>query len=191
LINSFEHIEQNWQQKFRYHIGVKPYHSIPELWFLRIFVYLLISGAFALTLLTTWGLTTFYFKKVLAALLQGFTVVKITIIPLRILIALFIFSIGGIGGGIVKTSFFPSIASDRVVVNLKMVQGTNEMITDSIISEIENIAWQVNDTFTKKQTGNVPVIQNIIKRIGPGSSNGSLTINLLPEGYCCTRFVKK
>lgn len=95
-------------------------------------------------------------------------------------IALLIFSIGALGGGIIKTSFFPSIASDRVSINLKMLQGTNEMITDSIISEIENVAWQVNKEFTKKQTDNMPVIQNIIKRIGPGTSNGSLTINLLP-----------
>jgi len=95
-------------------------------------------------------------------------------------IALLIFSIGGLGGGIVKTSFFPSIASDRVSINLKMLQGTNEKITDSIISEIEKAAWKVNDEFTKKQTGNISVIENIIKRIGPGSANGSLNINLLP-----------
>jgi multidrug efflux pump subunit AcrB len=105
---------------------------------------------------------------------------KHKVLGFAIPIALLIFSIGGIGGGIVKTSFFPSIASDRVVINLKMLQGTNEMITDSIISEIEEVAWKINDEFTKEQTGNVPVIQNIIKRIGPGSSNGSLTINLLP-----------
>lgn len=95
-------------------------------------------------------------------------------------ISLLIFSIGAIGGGIVRTSFFPSIASDRVSINLKMLQGTNEKITDSIISEIETAAWEVNEEFTKKQTGNVSVIDNIIKRIGPGTSNGSLTINLLP-----------
>ncbi|RXP53066.1 efflux RND transporter permease subunit [Lutibacter sp. HS1-25] len=95
-------------------------------------------------------------------------------------IALLIFSIGAIGGGIVKTSFFPSIASDRVSIDLKMLQGTNEKITDSIISKIEAAAWEVNNEFTKKQTGNIPVFENIIKRIGPGTSNGSLTINLLP-----------
>jgi len=95
-------------------------------------------------------------------------------------IALLIFSIGGLGGGIVKTSFFPSIASDRVSINLKMLQGTNEKITDSIISEIEAAAWKINDEFTKKQSTNEPVIQNIIKRIGPGSAIGTLTINLLP-----------
>jgi len=95
-------------------------------------------------------------------------------------LSLLIFSIGGLGGGIVKTSFFPSIASDRISINLKMLQGTNEMITDSIISEIEKVAWEVNKEYTEKQTGNQQVIENIIKRIGPGSANGSLTINLLP-----------
>ncbi|QCX39366.1 efflux RND transporter permease subunit [Aureibaculum algae] len=95
-------------------------------------------------------------------------------------IALLIFSIGALGGGIVRTSFFPSVASDRVSIDLTMPQGTNEKITDSIISSIEVAAWKVNEEYTKKQTGNVSVIENIIKRIGPGTSNGTLTINLLP-----------
>lgn len=95
-------------------------------------------------------------------------------------IALLIFSIGALQGGIVRTAFFPSVASDRVSIDLKMLQGTNEKITDSIISEIEKIAWEVNEEYTGKQTSGESVIQNIIKRIGPGSANGSLTINLLP-----------
>jgi len=105
---------------------------------------------------------------------------KNRILGTAIPVALLVISLGAIGGGIVRMSFFPSIASDRISVNLKMPQGTNEMITDSIISEIEDKAWLINDEFTEKQTGNEPVIQNIIRRIGPGSSNGSLTINLLP-----------
>ena len=105
---------------------------------------------------------------------------KHKILGFAIPIALLIASIGALGGGIVKTAFFPSIASDRISINLKMLQGTNEMITDSIISEIEEIAWQINEEFTKKQIGNTPVVENIIKRIGPGTSNGSLTVNLLP-----------
>jgi multidrug efflux pump subunit AcrB len=95
-------------------------------------------------------------------------------------VALLIVSIGAIGGGIVGTSFFPRIASDRISVNLEMPQGTNEMITDSIISMIEEKVWLVNDEFTEKQTNNEQVVRNVIKRIGPGTSNASLTINLLP-----------
>ena len=95
-------------------------------------------------------------------------------------IALLIFSIGAIGGGIVGTSFFPRIASDRVSITLKMPQGTNEKITDSIISSIEEKVWDVNKQYDKQQFNNEPVVQNIIKRIGPGTSNASLTVNLLP-----------
>ncbi|QXP65974.1 efflux RND transporter permease subunit [Polaribacter sp. AHE13PA] len=94
-------------------------------------------------------------------------------------IALLIFSITSIGGGIVRTSFFPSIASDKIQVTLKMPQGTNEQITDSIISKIEEKVWLINKEYTAKQSGNEQVVQNIIKRVGPGSANATLNINLL------------
>lgn len=95
-------------------------------------------------------------------------------------IAILIFSVLAISGGIVRTSFFPRIASDQVQINLTMPQGTNEAITDSIISSIEKKVWEVNKEFTKKQTGNLKVVENIIKRVGPGSANASLRVNLLP-----------
>ncbi len=95
-------------------------------------------------------------------------------------LSLLILTIGSISGGIIRFTFFPQIASDRVSINLKMPQGTNEHITDSIISVIEKAAWEVNDDFTAKQTGNEPVIQNVIKTVGPGSSAASLRVNLLP-----------
>ena len=95
-------------------------------------------------------------------------------------LALLILSFSAIGGGIVKTSFFPNIASDQIQISLKMPQGTNEKITDSIISMIEAKVWLVHKEYTEKQTGNIPVVENIIKRIGPGSASGSLTVNLLP-----------
>ncbi len=95
-------------------------------------------------------------------------------------IALLIFSVGGIVSETVKTSFFPKMASDRISVNLTMPQGTNEKITDSIISQIEQSAWLVNNYYTEKQADHAQVVQNIVKRIGPGTNKASLTINLLP-----------
>ena len=105
---------------------------------------------------------------------------KYRFLGIAIPISLLILSIGAIGGGVVKTSYFPSIASDRIVVTLNMPNGTNEHITDSIITAIEETMWDVNDELSKKQKGNLPVVQNIIKKIGPGTSTGSLNINLLP-----------
>jgi multidrug efflux pump subunit AcrB len=95
-------------------------------------------------------------------------------------IALLILSIGAIGGGIVGTSFFPRIASDIITINLKMPQGTNESITDSIISSIEDKVWVVNEDYDRTDFNGEAVVQNVIRRIGPGTSNATLTVNLLP-----------
>ena len=93
-----------------------------------------------------------------------------------------ILTFGSIGGGIIRTAFFPRIASDRVQVELLMPNGTNEKITDSIITLIEEKAEIVNQELTEqylKGTGK-ELYENVIKNVGPGSSAATLTINLLP-----------
>ncbi len=94
-------------------------------------------------------------------------------------IAIFILTIGAIQAGIIKFTFFPQIASDQVIVTLKMPQGTNETVTDSIISNIEQKAWILNDQLAEEYQLDNP-IENIVKTIGPGTSTASLKINLLP-----------
>ena len=81
-----------------------------------------------------------------------------------------------------RTAFFPNIASDRVSVELTMPNGTNEFITDSIIDLIEEKAIIVNRELTEKylQGSDKEMFENIIKSVGPGSSQASLRINLLP-----------
>lgn len=100
-------------------------------------------------------------------------------VSFSILLSLLILTFASIKGGIIKTTFFPPIASDRVAITLKMPEGTSAQITDSILIMIEEKVWEVNETFTEKQTGNLEVISNCIKSIN-GASNGSLQLNLLP-----------
>lgn len=97
-----------------------------------------------------------------------------------IMIALMLITIGGISGGIIRATFFPNIASDQVNIQVKMPQGINAEKTEEILDEIEAFAWIVDEEFTKKQTGQIQVVENVIKRLGPGSANGSVRINLLP-----------
>ncbi|AIY12130.1 efflux RND transporter permease subunit [Cellulophaga baltica] len=93
-----------------------------------------------------------------------------------------ILTFGAIGGGIIRTTFFPNVASDRVSISLEMPNGTNEIITDSIISLIEDKAEIVNQEFTEKYLKGTDkmLFDNMIRRVGPGSSSASLTLNLLP-----------
>ena len=86
-------------------------------------------------------------------------------------------------GGIIRGAFFPQIASDRIQVTLNMPNGTNENVTDSIISFIEAKAIEVTNEFNEEYLGKNPkkhLVENMIKNVGPGSSSASLSINLLP-----------
>lgn len=107
-------------------------------------------------------------------------ILKNNFLSLAVIVAVLMLTVASIMGGIIKVTIFPTIASDRVSVNLLMSEGVNPATTDSIISYVETKAWEVNEEFTKKQTGNLQVIQNIIKRVGPGNNKASLNINLLP-----------
>lgn len=105
---------------------------------------------------------------------------KNKVFGLMIPISFLILTVGAFKGSVIKGTFFPSIASDRVSISLAMPQGTHEKITDSIISTIEEKVWIVGEEFTKRQTGNIPVIENVLKKVGPGTSTASLNVNLLP-----------
>lgn len=95
-------------------------------------------------------------------------------------ISLFIITIGAIQGGVIRFTFFPSIASDVVQVSLKMPQGTNEQITSDIISTIEEEVWNSNEALKEQQSDGQDVIKNCLRRVGPGTSTANITINLLP-----------
>ncbi|MCM8569337.1 efflux RND transporter permease subunit [Gramella jeungdoensis] len=102
------------------------------------------------------------------------------IMAFAILAVVLILTIGAIGGNWIRITLFPSIASDRVSIDLLMPEGVNPERTDSIISLVESAAWRVNEEYTEKQTGNKQVVENIIKRVGPGNNKASLQVNLLP-----------
>ncbi|NKI31730.1 efflux RND transporter permease subunit [Croceivirga thetidis] len=97
------------------------------------------------------------------------------------ILALFL-TFGSIGGGIIRTAFFPRIASDRVAIELQMPNGTNEAVTDSIISLIQDKAQIVNEELTEKYLKGTDKVlfENMLKNVGPGSSSAALIINLLP-----------
>lgn len=107
-------------------------------------------------------------------------VLEYKVVGLLIPISFFIITMGAFRGNIIRSSFFPAIASDRVAIDLTMPQGTSEITTDSIVSMIEAKAWEVGAAYNEKQSGDKPVIENIIKRIGPSSSKANLSVNLLP-----------
>lgn len=108
-------------------------------------------------------------------------VLQFKLLSLGVFVALLVLTFGSIGGGIIGVTLFPSIASDRVTIELDMPNGTNVKITDSIISMIEEKSFLVNKEFTEKYlkgTGK-ELFENTILTLN-SSSSASLQINMLP-----------
>ena len=106
---------------------------------------------------------------------------KNKLLGMSIFIALFMLTIGALQGGVIQRTFFPRIASDRADISLTMPQGTNENITDSIISFIETKVWETADEFNEEYdlTDEASAVRFVEKRIGRGTNNGRLRIFLL------------
>ena len=108
-------------------------------------------------------------------------VLNFKLLSLGIFVALLILTFGAIGGGVIGVTMFPSVASDRVSIELDMPNGTNEKITDSIISMIEEKSFIVNKEFTEKYLKGTDkqLFENTILTIN-SSSSARLQINMLP-----------
>ena len=114
-------------------------------------------------------------------------------IPLAFLVITF----GAMGGGIIKFQPFPPVASEEVSVQLRMPEGTPEVVTDSLISMIEEKAWVATDRLSEQMPDGQHIVKGMVKRIGTsnpgrggpvqaavrgGSPNAAvLTLYLLPE----------
>ncbi len=88
-------------------------------------------------------------------------------------IAALMLTVSSVFGGIIPMTFFPTIASDFVTVDLKMPMGTSTKVTDSIINVIEKNAIIAGNELEEKymKDDERKLIQNIQKNIGNYADN--------------------
>ena len=97
-----------------------------------------------------------------------------------VIVAIFLITVPGlIGGGFVRTTFFPFIEGDVIAVNLAMQAGTKAEITKEKIDRIEEVVWEVNKEFTAQRDDTLQTIVAIDKSLGPASHIAVLNIQLL------------
>lgn len=96
------------------------------------------------------------------------------------IVAIFLISVPGlIGGGFVKTTFFPFIEGDNLTINLQMQAGTREHLTKAQLDRIEEVIWQVNEELSAQRDDTLQMIQAVDKRLGPSTYAGLMNVQLL------------
>ena len=105
---------------------------------------------------------------------------KNPVFALSVPLGLFMITMGAMNGGVISSTFFPSIEQDNIVINLKMPAGTSETITKENLDKIELAIWDANEYFKSVQNDAIDLIISSDKRIGPGAGHkGSIKIELL------------
>ena len=94
-------------------------------------------------------------------------------------IALFLITIGGIKGGFIQLTFFPSIEQDFINVQLEMPAGTRENVTEKVLQRIEKGAIALSDSLQGTREDGKPIIENTLLKIGPSPNVGKVEIRLL------------
>jgi len=87
---------------------------------------------------------------------------KMRYVTLSAFIAIFILTIGLVGGGFVKFIFFPSIDSNNVIAELTMPLGTPVEVTAKAIERLEQSALQLEDEFSREKH----IIRHALASIG-------------------------
>ena len=91
-------------------------------------------------------------------------------------IAALYLTVSSVIGGIIPIDFFPVVDSDILTIDLKMPMGTNEKITDSIISMVEKKSIEAGKELEDKymQNDDRGLIEYINKNLGFSADNMSM-----------------
>ena len=87
---------------------------------------------------------------------------------------------GAFEGGVIRSTFFPSLPSETFTVDLKLPAGTAAQVTDNTLDRIERVAAELNESYSRQYfNGEKDLFLKMVKRIGPGANEGSLTVSML------------
>ncbi|MFH2036779.1 MAG: efflux RND transporter permease subunit [Candidatus Zixiibacteriota bacterium] len=106
-------------------------------------------------------------------------------ITIALPIAMIMITVGLLGGGFIGVTFFPNVDGDSIPINLTLVAGTQESVTDSLLGEIEKYCWIVNSEIKAEREDGLDVILGIEREIGhndfgeTGSHTGRLLCQLM------------
>jgi multidrug efflux pump subunit AcrB len=88
-------------------------------------------------------------------------------------------TVGSVGAGIIRTTFFPVIERDDVAVDLEMIAGTRENIVFAELQRIEQLVWSLNDSLSQGREDSLDVVLKVQTILGPRAEQGKLNIILL------------
>ncbi len=83
-------------------------------------------------------------------------------IPVGLILIIF----GLVGGGIIKSTFFPTIPFDAIEINLAFSPGSGEKRTEEYLDKFDRIIWEVNDELVEEFEQDIPFVNFTFPTLG-------------------------
>jgi small-conductance mechanosensitive channel len=93
LYDGMDEGRYRWQQRIRNRIGLKAGEIVPGLVWLRAMTQLMLWGGFLLLMLRIWGYSDKVYAAAVQYVIEGFDIGKLHVAPLRVVIAIALFSV--------------------------------------------------------------------------------------------------
>lgn len=93
-------------------------------------------------------------------------------------------TIGAFQGGYIRSTFFPTVPSERFTVELRLPAGAREELTLKVLDRIEQTANELNEAYRENLfKGERPLFTKVEKSIGPATNFGTITVSLVGNEF--------
>ncbi|MEZ5040327.1 MAG: efflux RND transporter permease subunit [Saprospiraceae bacterium] len=107
-----------------------------------------------------------------------------SLVMIAICIASLAIVVGAFQGGLLRSTFFPSVPSERFTVELRLPAGAREELTLTVLNRIETAAWELSKAYSDSlYNGEKQLFLKIEKSLGPTSNQGLIAISLIGNEY--------
>ncbi|MEO0777168.1 MAG: efflux RND transporter permease subunit [Bacteroidota bacterium] len=104
---------------------------------------------------------------------------RIPLLGIAAVIGVMVWTVGALGSGTIKSTFFPTIDQDVITAKLELPLGTEAALTADQLQRIEQRVWEVNETYSAQRSDSQQVVNYVERVVGPNSNEGLLNIYLL------------
>jgi len=101
------------------------------------------------------------------------------VLALSFPVALLLITVGGIRGGFIQLTFFPSIEQDFINVELELPAGTRESVTEELLERIRAGVLEVSDSIQTTREDSNFIVENTLLKVGPTTNVGKIEIKLI------------
>lgn len=105
--------------------------------------------------------------------------IRIPIVGIVLVLIFMILTIGAMGSGLIKGTFFPTIDQDLITAKIELPLGTDESITNSKLMDIERAIWNVNENYKSKREDGKDIINYAERVLGPNTDEGLVNIYMM------------